>query len=151
MRKEHYSKCLETPLFLSLPTIITHVPALIILHFTLEITCCLVSSPSPFCLSNSLLHSPLKKNFPESCSDYVSLLCSDLQCHCTPNPPKKSEHMNLTSTIHMALPQSNCNNSYNSLHTLNCCPNVSINCFLNIPWRFSFSLYSCTSLPCFYF
>lgn len=48
-------------LFLSLPTIITHVPALIILHFTLEITCCLVSSPSPFCLSNSLPHSPCRR------------------------------------------------------------------------------------------
>ena len=80
----------------------------------------------------------LQKNFPEACSDYVSLLCSDLQCHCTPSPPQKSEHMNLTSTIHMALPQFNCNNSYNSLHTLNCWPNVSINCFLNIPSHFHF-------------
>lgn len=131
-------------LFLSLPTIITQVPALIILHFTVKITCYLVSSPSLFSLSSSLLHSPYRRIFHQHCSGYVSVLCADLQR--LPN----SKHLTLTSTVHLDLPQPGCNNSYNSLHTLNYCLNISIDCFLNISWTFSFPQLSSCSYNCFY-
>ena len=75
-------------LCLSLPTIITHVPALIILHFTLEINCCLVSSPSPFCLSNSLPHSPCKRTFLKPALIMSHCYAQTCNAAATPKPQK---------------------------------------------------------------
>lgn len=66
-------------LFLSLPTIITQVPDLIILHFNIKITCCLVSS-AYFLFPQSLPHFPCRRIFLFHCSDYVSVRCTNLQC-----------------------------------------------------------------------